>query len=65
MVLTLTVAVLVVSMCSQAVTILSGPSFTKATNAPLAGVLQLTTDEDTQGQRLGERWDGRLGTRLL
>ena len=33
---------------SHAVTILSGPSFANATNAPLAGVLQLTTDEDTR-----------------
>jgi len=29
---------------AKAVTILSGPSFTEATNAPLAGTLQLTTD---------------------
>ena len=29
-------------------TILSGPSFTKAANAPLAGVLALTTDEDSR-----------------
>ncbi len=29
---------------AHAVTILSGPTFTPATNAPLAGVLQLTTD---------------------
>jgi arylsulfate sulfotransferase len=48
MVLALTVAVLMVSMRSQAVAILSGPSFTKATNAPLAGILQLNTDEDTR-----------------
>ncbi len=35
---------LTLSQRSLAVTILSGPSFTPATNAPLAGVLQLTTD---------------------
>jgi hypothetical protein len=29
---------------TQAVTILSGPTFTPAANAPLAGVLRLTTD---------------------
>jgi arylsulfate sulfotransferase len=29
---------------SQAISILSGPSFTPSTNAPLAGLLQLTTD---------------------
>ena len=34
-----------VSICSHAWTISSGPAFTKATNAPLAGTLQLTTDE--------------------
>ena len=48
MVFLLTLAVLGVSFCSYAVTILSGPLFTKATNAPLAGVLQLTTDQDTR-----------------
>ena len=47
-VFSLTLALLGISFCSQAVTILSGPSFTQATNAPLAGVLQLTTDEDTR-----------------
>jgi arylsulfate sulfotransferase len=47
-VFSLTLALLGVSFCSQAVTILSGPSFTKATNAPLAGLLQLTTREDTR-----------------
>lgn len=31
-----------------AVSILSGPSFTPATNAPLAGLLQLTTDIDSR-----------------
>jgi len=38
------VSVLAVSSYSQAVTILSGPSFAPAAKAPLAGVLQLTTD---------------------
>jgi hypothetical protein len=33
---------------SQALTILSGPSFTPATNAPLAGLLQLSTDVDSR-----------------
>ena len=37
-----------VSSWSHAVTILSGPSFTPATNAPLAGLLQLTTDVDSR-----------------
>ena len=37
-------AVLTISMRSRAINILSGPSFTPATNAPLAGVLSLTTD---------------------
>jgi hypothetical protein len=45
MVFSLAVAVLGFSFCSHAVTILSGPSFTPATNAPLAGTVQLTTDE--------------------
>jgi arylsulfate sulfotransferase len=40
----LTVAVLAVCPLSRALTILSGPTFTLATNAPLAGLLQLTTD---------------------
>jgi hypothetical protein len=44
-VLLLTVAVLGGSFCSQALTITSGPSFAKATNAPLAGTLRLATDE--------------------
>ena len=48
MVFPLTVALLLVALGAQAVTILSGPSFVKATNAPLAGVLQLTTDVDTR-----------------
>jgi len=33
---------------SHAITILSGPSFVPATNAPLAGILQLTTDVDSR-----------------
>jgi arylsulfate sulfotransferase len=37
-------ALLTLSTWCRAVTILSGPSFTPATNAPLAGLLQLTTD---------------------
>lgn len=39
-------AALFSSICSRsgAITILSGPAFTPATNAPLAGILQLTTD---------------------
>jgi arylsulfate sulfotransferase len=36
------------SICAHAVAILSGPSFTPATNAPLAGLLELTTDEDSR-----------------
>jgi arylsulfate sulfotransferase len=36
------------STASRAVTILSGPSFTQATNAPLAGVLHVTTDVPTR-----------------
>lgn len=41
-------SVLAVSPRSFAVTILSGPSFTPAANAPLAGVLHLTTDVDSR-----------------
>ena len=48
MVFFLTVALLAVPALSHAVTLLSGPSFTKSTNAPLAGVLQLATDVDTR-----------------
>jgi arylsulfate sulfotransferase len=44
MVCCLTLTVVGVSWCSNAVTILSVPIFTKATNAPLAGTLRLTTD---------------------
>jgi arylsulfate sulfotransferase len=39
---------LAAAMCSNALTVLSGPFFTPATNAPLAGVLTLTTDTDSQ-----------------
>jgi arylsulfate sulfotransferase len=39
---------LMVSPRSRAVTILTGPTFTPATNAPLAGLLRLTTDVDTR-----------------
>lgn len=45
---TLMLAALVVATCSQAVTILTGPAFIAATNAPLAGTLQLTTDVPTR-----------------
>jgi hypothetical protein len=45
MVFSLVFAVLGVSFSSRALTISSGPTFTSATNAPLAGTLQLTTDE--------------------
>ncbi len=37
-----------ISPSSHAVTILSGPSFSPAANAPLAGLLQLTTDVDSR-----------------
>jgi arylsulfate sulfotransferase len=40
----LIVATFMVSPRSRAITIVSGPAFTQATNAPLAGLLQLTTD---------------------
>src|SRR5437870_1306087 len=40
--------VILASTSSHGVTLLSDPSFTPATNAPLAGVLQLTTDVDTR-----------------
>lgn len=39
---------LVVCLRSPAMTILAKPSFTPATNAPLAGVLQLTTDTSSR-----------------
>ncbi len=41
-------AFLPVGNSAQALTILSGASFTKSTNAPLAGTLQLSTDQDTR-----------------
>lgn len=41
-------AVLLFSLQAEAITILSEPSFTPATNAPLAGVLHLTTDVDSR-----------------
>ena len=40
--------VLMIACRCAAVTILMGPSFTPATNAPLAGTLQLTTDVDSR-----------------
>jgi arylsulfate sulfotransferase len=40
----LAVSLLTVPQVLRAITILSGPLFTPATNAPLAGTLQLTTD---------------------
>jgi hypothetical protein len=45
---TIAIDLLAVPAVVQGVTILSGPSFTPATNAPLAGVLQLTTDIPTR-----------------
>ncbi len=44
----MTSVVLTVSLYAHAVTILSGPTFTPATKAPLAGLLQLTTDADSR-----------------
>ena len=44
----LTAAILTIPRWSHAVTILSGPSFTPAINAPLAGLLQLTTDVNSR-----------------
>jgi arylsulfate sulfotransferase len=41
----LTALLLAAAIQCQALTIVSGPSFGKAANAPLSGVLQLTTDE--------------------
>ena len=38
------ISIFTTALESRAVTILSGPTFTKATNAPLAGLLELTTD---------------------
>jgi arylsulfate sulfotransferase len=39
---------LMISPSSPGLTILSGPSFTPAANAPLAGLLELTTDVDSR-----------------
>ena len=47
-VLSLTVVMLCVPTFSRALTILSAPSFSPATNAPLAGTLHLTTDEPSR-----------------
>jgi arylsulfate sulfotransferase len=44
----LTAALLVLGPLSQAITITSGPVFVPSTNAPLAGLLQLTTDVDSR-----------------
>lgn len=41
-------AISTISPWSRALTILSGPSFTPAANAPLAGLLQLTTDVNSR-----------------
>ncbi|EEF58996.1 aryl-sulfate sulfotransferase [Pedosphaera parvula] len=41
-------AILTVSTSLQALTIVSPPSFTSAVNAPLAGTLQLTTDQPSR-----------------
>jgi hypothetical protein len=42
------VAIWAVPLGCQALTILGGPSFTQSTNAPLAGMLTLTTDADSR-----------------
>jgi arylsulfate sulfotransferase len=44
----LTAAIIAIPTWSHAVTIVSGPYFTPAANAPLAGALQLTTDADSR-----------------
>jgi arylsulfate sulfotransferase len=41
-------SLLAISARSRALTISSGPTFTPAANAPLAGLLQLATDEDSR-----------------
>src|SRR6266550_8207400 len=46
--LAMVASLLLGTISSHAVTILSGPSFTQSTNAPLAGTLQLTTDIDSR-----------------
>ena len=48
LVFTAVIAVLAACPYSQAVTILSGPTFAPSSTAPLAGVLQLTTDVDSR-----------------
>ena len=47
-VLCVLISTLAVSPRARAVSILSGPGFIPATNAPLAGMLQLTTDVDSR-----------------
>ena len=47
-VLSATALACVLSPRAHAVTILTGPSFTPAANAPLAGLLQLTTDVNSR-----------------
>src|ERR1017187_7915925 len=44
----LAAAMLVIPAWSPAITVLSGPSFTPAASAPLAGALQLTTDVESR-----------------
>jgi arylsulfate sulfotransferase len=44
----LAIVVMMFSQSSQAITVLSGPTFTPATNAPLAGLLQLSTAKDSR-----------------
>jgi arylsulfate sulfotransferase len=44
----LTTAILIIPRWSQAITILSEPTFVPSTNAPLAGLLQLTTDVESR-----------------
>ena len=44
----LLVLLLIIASSSHALTIVGGPSFTPAPNAPLAGVLALTTDSDSR-----------------
>src|SRR5882724_11364102 len=41
-------ALLVLARGAQAITVTSGPTFVPATNAPLAGLLQLTTDVNSR-----------------
>lgn len=44
----LSAAMLALCPCSRAIEIISGPGFTPAAKAPLAGTLQLTTDTDSR-----------------